>query len=105
MHVKEIFGQAHVSFDCPVWKGFDKDNYFTMNSLDATYCFVLFQLRSSIRTKCPDTKDLNLKRRRLLIYIRRACRVYGKGRRLPLDVCKTAHKNRVSKLKGYTILG
>jgi hypothetical protein len=105
MKLIELNGQKHVSFECPVVTGFDKKKYFNVNNLDGMYCLVLEQLRTSIKTKGSAAQRLNLKRRRLLIYIRRALRVYDNGRRLPLDVRIKCHNKKLAKLNGYTILG
>lgn len=105
MNAIEIAGQKHVSFECQVVEGFDKNKYFNLKNLDGMYCLVLNQLRSSIGTKDHSTQRLNIKRRRILLYIRRALRVYDNGRRLPLDVRKNRHNKRSAKLNGYTILG
>lgn len=105
MNLIQIEGRKHVSFDCDVVAGFNKNCFFNLANLDGMYCLVLHQLRSSTGSTNPQVKRLNLKRRRLLLYVRRALRKYDNGRRLPLDIRKNKHAKRVAKINGYTILG
>lgn len=105
MKFRTIAGRKEVSFECPYDATLGGDVWMDIENLEGMYCFLLDLLRRTSSIRFEKTQKLNVKRRRTLMYIRKALRSLG-NRRLPLHVVKgVTSKRHNAKLKGYTILG
>jgi len=104
MKFRTVEGDIQVSFECTIDPMLCSDKWFSVDILDGMYCLLLNYLHQTSRSPESKTKKLNIKRRRTLIYIRRAIR-HLSGRKLPLQVVKQSVRNKPAKLSGYTIIG
>ncbi len=105
MIFRTINGQKQVCFECPYDPTLGQDRWVPVDMLEGMYGLLLCQLRGGRGVPSCQQSHINIKRRRALIYIRRALRMVA-NKRLPLDLVKQHRvKGKHAKFGVYTIMG